>query len=81
MSIEVKPKVFLIGESTVNTEGLKEFLTHIGTPEWESDANSDPELITEVYGRMCYKSFGTELNPNVTRVRRTNEGYISNIIE
>ena len=81
MAIEVKPKVFLIGESTVNTEGLKEFLTHIGAPEWESDANSDPELITEVYGRMCYKSFGTDLNPNVTRVRRTNEGYISNIIE
>ena len=60
----VEPKVFLIGESTVNKEGLSAFLTHLGVPEWTSDAGTDIELLTEVYGRACYKSFGTDLNPN-----------------
>ena len=77
----VEPQVFLIGESTVNKEGLSAFLTHLGAPEWSSNAPTDIELLTEVYGRACYKSFGTELNPNITRVRGSNESYISNILE
>ena len=77
----VEPQVFLIGESTVNKEGLSAFLTHLGAPEWSSNASTDIELLTEVYGRACYKSFGTELNPNITRVRGSNETYISNVIE
>jgi len=77
----VEPKVFLIGESTVNKEGLSAFLNHLGAPEWSSNAPTDIELLTEVYGRACYKSFGTELNPNITRVRGSNESYISNILE
>ncbi len=77
----VEPQVFLIGESTVNKEGLSAFLTHLGAPEWSSNAPTDIELLTEVYGRACYKSFGTELNPNLTRVRGSNETYISNVIE
>jgi len=77
----VEPKVFLIGESTVNKEGLRAFLNHLGAPEWESNAPTDIELLSEVYGRACYKSFGTELNPNITRVRGSNDAYISNIIE
>lgn len=81
MSEFIEPKVFLVGESTVNERGLQDFLSHIGVAEWASDANSDAEMLTEVYGRMCYKSFGTDLNPNITRVRVTNEAYISNIIE
>jgi len=76
----VEPQVFLIGESTVNKEGLSAFLTHLGAPEWSSNAPTDIELLTEVYGRACYKSFGTELNPNITRVRGSNESYISNIL-
>ena len=77
----VEPQVFLIGESVVNEEGLSAFLTHLGAPEWSSNAPTDIELLTEVYGRACYKSFGTELNPNITRVRGSNKSYISNILE
>ena len=77
----VEPKVFLIGESQVNREGLQDFLNHMGASEWTSDAITDAELLTEVYGRSCYKSFGTELNPNITRVRDSNQSYISNIID
>ena len=52
----VEPQVFLIGESTVNKEGLSAFLTHLGAPEWSSNAPTDIELLTEVYGRACYIS-------------------------
>ena len=77
----IEPKVFLVGESTVNSEGLNDFLEYIGAPKWASTATSSAELLTEVYGRMCYKSFGTELNPNITQVRPNNESYISNLLE
>ena len=33
----VEPKVFLIGESTVNKEGLSAFLNHLGALEWTSN--------------------------------------------
>ena len=77
----VEPNVFLIGESKVNKEGLQALLEHLGVPDWTSDAPSDIELISEVYGRACYRSFGTNLNANITRVRKTNQSYITNIIE
>ena len=77
----VKPKIFLIGESKVNIDGLNELMQHLGAPDWKSDAPSDIELLCEVFGRACYKSFGTNLNPNVTRVRKTSKSYLTNIIE
>ena len=30
--------------------------------------------------RSCYRSFGTELNPNITRVRSGNKAHLSNVI-
>lgn len=77
----VQPKVFLLGEPKVNEEGLQALLEHLGVPDWTSDAPSDAERLTEVYGRSCYKSFGTDLNPNITRVRKTSASYITNTIE
>jgi thymidylate synthase (FAD) len=77
----IEPKVFLVGESNINHEGLQGFLSHIGAPEWSSTAESDIEVLTEVYGRMCYKSFGTDLNPNITQVRPDNKSYLTNIIK
>ena len=71
----------MIGETKVNQEGLGALLQHLGVPEWTSDAPSEIELLSEVYGRACYRSFGTELNPNITRVRSSNEAYLTNIIE
>lgn len=81
MSKPIEPKVFLIGESRANREGLQALLDHLGVPDWTSDASTDMELITEVFGRACYRSFGTELNANITRVRQSNKSYLTNIIE
>lgn len=77
----VEPQVFLIGETHADYEGLQAYLEHIGAPEWHSDAPaSGLEEIIEVQGRGCYRSFGTELNANLTRVREGNERYLSNIL-
>lgn len=76
----VDPKVFLVGESRIYEDGLSAFLSHIGVPDWISDAPSDVERLIEVYGRLCYRSWEPGLNKNVTRVRKSNEAYIKNII-
>jgi thymidylate synthase (FAD) len=82
----VEPQVYLIGETRLvhdnsDTPGLEEFLHAVGAPEWSSDAPSDVELLPEVYGRLCYRSFAPGLNPNVTKVREGNDVYLKNVIE
>ena len=81
MGKAVEPKVFLIGETQANADGIAALMAHYGVPEWRSDAESSAELITEIYGRCCYRSFGTDLNLNITRVRGTNKSYLTNTLE
>ncbi len=76
----VTPKVFLIGETKVHEPGLQDYLDHIGVPNYQSDAPSDPEKLIEIMGRLCYKSFIPKLNPNVSKIREHNAEYIQNII-
>jgi thymidylate synthase (FAD) len=56
-------------------------LAELGAPDWETDAVTGGEKLTEIMGRLCYKSFGTELNPNVTKVREGNAPYIENVLK
>ncbi|HDP33769.1 MAG TPA: FAD-dependent thymidylate synthase [Candidatus Hydrogenedentes bacterium] len=77
----VEPKVFLIGETRLVEDGLQSYLNHAGVPGWKSDAPSDSELLIEVMGRLCYRSFEPGLNPNVTRVREGNAPYLANIVQ
>ena len=77
----VEPKIFLVGETRIIPEGLSDYLAHVGAPGWSSDAPSDSELLCEVMGRLCYRSFEPGLNPNVTRVREGNNTYLSHVLE
>ena len=85
---EVKPIVFLVAETrpvgNSNGQGilcLDDYLMHITKGAgWEMNASSGPEDLVEVMGRSCYKSFGTELNPNITKVRESGREYLKNII-
>jgi len=81
MPHQTKPKVFCIGETKINRDELKAYLESLGVPEWESDATDDVSELIEIEGRGCYLSFGTEMNDNINRVRKTNEDYIDNIIK
>ena len=74
-----KPEVFVIGETRVDYQQLNRWLLKIGAGGWQSDAPSDAEVIAEVYGRLCYRSFGLGLNKNITKVREGNDIYLANI--
>ena len=78
---EVKPRVFLVGETRIIPEGMQSYLEHIGAPHWDSNAQSDAEKLTEFYGKLCYKSFAIGLNHNIRKVRESNKEYIDHVIE
>lgn len=74
-------KCFIIGETNV-TSGLMGMLEAIGAKDWNGGVGAHPsELLVEVCGRICYKSFGTDLNKNLTKVREGNRDYIENILK
>lgn len=76
----VEPQIFLIGETKIDHDELYKYLESIGAEDWNSNAGSDVEIITEVGGRLCYRSFKPGLNPNVTKVREGNDTYLNNVI-
>jgi len=83
----VEPQVFLIAETKVNPDQLKAMLASVGgdtATGWltktREASRSDGELLTEVAGRVCYKSFGVGLNPNVTKIRDNSRDYIDNTL-
>lgn len=78
----IKPSIFLIAETKLANDpytdhGVRHFLHHIGAPDWDTDAPSDAEKLTEIAGKTCYMSFDKKLNKNLTRVRENrNRDYI-----
>ena len=76
-----EPKVILLAKTEVDYSGLNALLAHIGSTEWEPDTTNSAEVLTEVAGRLCYKSFDPKLNPNVTKVREGNKPYVKNILK
>lgn len=73
----VEPEVCLIGESTIIPEGFQRMLEVLGVPHWKSDGESDTEIIMEAAGKMCYMSFDTSLNKNLTKTgTRDNFSYL-----
>ncbi|MEK7566093.1 MAG: FAD-dependent thymidylate synthase [Patescibacteria group bacterium] len=77
----IEPRVFLVGETKVLQDEVQVYLNEIGAPDWESDAPTDIEMLVELMGRLCYRSFKPGLNPNVTKVREHNDEYLGNILE
>src|SRR5580658_3646536 len=83
----VEPQVYLIAESRINFDQVKAMLSSVGgdiASKWfsktEQASKSEGELLTEVAGRICYKSFGVGLNPNVTKIRENSRDYIDNTL-
>jgi len=72
-------KVFVLAETQMNIVGRKGYLEHLGVPEWDTDATSAAEELTEIAGKTCYMSFSKDLNKNLTKIRdNSNEAYIQN---
>lgn len=83
------PKVFMIGQTMIDLDALVTYLRAIGVSEdtirefgeKAMTIKSDLDLLVEVEGRLCYKSWEVGLNRNVTRIRENTAEYLSNLIE
>src|SRR6266571_4291610 len=80
-----EPIVVKIAETRVIPEGVKELIGHYAAEDWlkntSSQSRSDAEFLTEIAGRVCYKSFGLGLNPNITKIRESPREYVENILK
>lgn len=78
----VEPKAFVMAEAQL-TPNYREYLDALGASDWCHGhlVASDNEYLIEIAGRTCYKSFGTDLNKNLTRVRDDHADYIRNILD
>lgn len=73
---EARPKVFPIAQTRIDRYTLRAFFDHLGV-EWATDAYSEAEELTEVAGKLCYMSFDTSLNQNLSVTgSRKNFDYI-----
>ena len=86
----VNPEVYLVGESKLDEQEIARFLGEtygkIGEDWFEKNVSPEEELtgselLTEVMGRLCYRSFGVgSHNKNLTKVREGNLEYVGNIL-
>lgn len=83
----VEPNVYLVGESMIRNEELSKYIEETYGEEgikWHVDnvgPVQDSQLITEIMGRLCYRSFAVgEHNKNITKIRQGNDVYIENIL-
>jgi thymidylate synthase (FAD) len=83
----IEPEVYLIAETKIHSSQLQQMLHSLGQStavSWLSKtkaaSKSDGELLTEIAGRTCYRSFGLGLNPNITRIRQNSQEYIQNTL-
>jgi len=67
---------------------VREYLNSVGADDWgfspredEDVERGDDDMLVELYGRLCYKSFGVGLNANVTRVREDPKAYLENVLK
>ena len=79
-----RPMVILLAETRLRPEGIVQLLRALGVSEDGAkrfhDAPPSAETLIEMAGRLCYESFEVGLNPNVTKIRGSNEEYLENIL-
>lgn len=68
------PKVRLIGRLEIDEEELRSFLADEGAEGWETDTDEVAQKVTEVAGRLCYKSYASPRPGG-------NRAYLRNILD
>src|SRR3954469_12889793 len=83
----VTPKVFLVGYTGIDMEGLWEYLKEAQAEEFadsiraaDGEGLSDGEILCSFYAKLCYKSLVLGQNINVTRTRDI-PGNVQNAME
>jgi thymidylate synthase (FAD) len=81
----VQPEVFLVARPSIDYGELAGYLREVGGESWlerldRGDPASDAQNLAEFAGRLCYRSWEPGLNPNVSRIRSDQDGYLRNIL-
>jgi thymidylate synthase (FAD) len=75
--LKVKPKVYFIGSTTINKEGLEVYLRETGNEEFlDILTGVDMMDIVSFYAKLCYKSLSLGKNRNVSKVRDIAENFM-----
>lgn len=75
------PEVILLASTHIHEDGFKSLMDELGANEFQKPETSDGEVLIEIGGRLCYKSFQVGLNRNVTKVRKDSLDYHENILK
>lgn len=93
---ETQPEVYLFSEPKVRWDEVERYLDSVGGLPWldrvrparlslpgepkPKPVATDAELLVEIAGRSCYRSWAPGLNANVTKVREDSGEYLDNIL-
>lgn len=73
----VLPKTYLVGYTSINFEGIRQYLIDTDQEEFiedieegRKDGLNDGEILCSFYAKMCYASLTTKKNKNISQVRR-----------
>lgn len=82
----VKPKVYLIGESSLDLNSLTSYLKDTDQIEFLQDIQdaknqglSDGEIICSFYAKLCYASLSLKKNKNITKIRGIYDNLIGTV--
>lgn len=69
------PKIFIIGVTQPDLNGLLAYLEYTGQKEFFEEVRSFPEplCLVSFYAKLCYKSLVEGKNANVTKIREIEE--------
>lgn len=77
----IDPQVFILSYTKVDKDEFDKALSAMGAGNWKTDANNDADLMAEFAGKLCYMSFDTALNENLTKTgSRNNKDYVQKAI-
>ena len=82
----VLPKTYLTGYTSLNTEGLLEYLQDTKQTEFLSEMEqahkeglSDGEILCSFYAKLCYASLVMGKNDNITKIRSIHDNIIATV--
>lgn len=80
----VFPRVFFLGYTKIDMDGLVAYLTYTDQKEFLEDIEeakkqgiSDGEILCSFYAKMCYSSLTTKKNKNISKVRGISDNIVS----
>jgi thymidylate synthase (FAD) len=83
----IEPRVIKLAETKVEQQSAKLLMKEYGgiAEKWLSSRSqtwaSDAEMLIEIAGRVCYRSFGKGLNENIRQIRSESKDYFENVLK